>query len=123
MSRTIRRGKPSRNYHKYIGLGVITHENKRWFSSWSPPSYNGTLYWKDDENDTKTYEEYVAINIRQYHMDYRPYNKCPNWVHHMDIQYHRRQSKRAVYEAIRTGEFDVNLPTMGRVGKRIWEWW
>lgn len=126
MSRTHRRGKASRNYHKYIGLGVIREEKRRthiwfsipggWYSGLSP-----VPEWQDD--GYASYEEYTELKIRQYHMDYRPRSKFPGHVNRMDIEYHRRQCKRAIYEASLTDEFDVMLPTMEKRGQRIWDWW
>lgn len=122
MSRTNRRGKPSRNFHKYIGLGIIDHEERQWYCRWGIPEYQGMLYWKD-ANDPTTYEQYAEKKIRQYHMDYRHRHKFPGYVNRMDIEYHRRQCKRAIYETLRDGEFDVVLPLMGKVGQHIWYWW
>lgn len=123
MSRTIRRGKPSRNFHKYIGLGIIDHENRRWYHKHALGAQQGHLYWKDGVDDPTTYEEYTNLKIRRYHMDFRPWNKCPNEVHRMDIQLQKRRIKALVNDAIRTGDYDVVLPPMGSIGHRIWEWW
>lgn len=123
MSRTTRRGKPSRNFHKYISLGVIDHENRRWYAYWAMPEHQGHLYWKDGAFDTTTYEEYTEKKIRNYHMDYLATRKAPGHVNRMDIEYHRRQCKRAIFETLRSGEFDVMLPVMEKRGQRIWDWW
>ncbi len=123
MSKTYRRGKPSRNFHKYIGLGIIHHENRRWFNQWALSQYQGHLYWKDGHDDPTTYDQYTSLKIRHYHMDYRPWFKSPGWVNRMDIEYNRRQAKRSIYEAIRDQDFDVIVPKMGKVGQRIWDWY
>lgn len=124
MSRTLRRGKPSRNYHKYIGLGVIYHEYRKFHHYWSLPEHQGHLYWKDGEFDATTYDEYAEKEIREYHKDYRFRNiKFPGWVNRMDIEHHRRQCKRVIYEGLRDGDFDVIIPTMRQDGQRIWDWW
>lgn len=126
MSRTTRRGKPSRNFHKYIGLGVIRQENRRVHVCHSIPGGWHTDLSDDPEwfeDGYKSYDEYAEEKIRHYHMDYRRWTKFPGHVNRLDIEYHRRQCKRALYEAMRYGEFDVILPTMGKVGQRIWDWW
>lgn len=123
MSRTIRRGKPSRNFHKYIGLGVITHEKRRWYSYWSMPEHQGHLYWMNGANDTTTYEEYAAFAIRRYHMDFRLRDKCPGFMHRVDTLHQKRQHKAALGKAMRSGDFDVVLEPYVNGAKRMWEWW
>lgn len=123
MSRTIRRGKPTRQFHKYIGLGVISNENRRWFSYWGMPEHQGHLYWKDGANDTTTYEEYAAKEIREYHMDYRLRSKCPGMYHRVDTLRQKREHKAALSKAMRSGDFDVVLEPYVNMAERIWDWW
>ncbi|MNC13985.1 hypothetical protein D3C76_212410 [compost metagenome] len=125
MSRTIRRGKPSRDYVKYISIGTICHQNKmfhgsRWLSRKPPVAY---LYWKDDENDTTTYEQYAALRIRRYHMDFRPRSKCPGDWYREDTLRQKRQHKAALSKALQTGDFDVVLEPHVNEAQRMWEWW
>lgn len=123
MSKTTRRGKPSRQFHKYIGLGVICHENRKWYSYWSMPHHQGHLYWKDGADDQTTYEEYAALEIRKYHMDYRPRTKCPGYYHRVDTLRQKRQHKAALGQAMRSGDFDVVLEPYTNEAKRMWEWY
>lgn len=123
MSRTTRRGKPSRQFHKYIGLGIIKPENYRWFSYWAMPEHQGHLYWKDGADDPTTYEEYTALEIRKYHMDYRPRDKCPGYYHRVDTLRQKRQHKAALGQAMRSGDFDVVLESYTNEAKRMWEWY
>lgn len=123
MSRTTRRGKPTRNFHKYIGKGVICNENRRWFSYWAIPEHQGHLYWKNGANDTTTYEEYVALEIRRYHMDYRLRDKCPGFMHREDTLKQKRQHKASLSKALHSGDFDVVLEPYVNGAKRMWEWW
>lgn len=126
MSRTIRRGNPNRNYHKYIGLGVLRAENERLHICYSYPGgwHNEILdqpYWMDD--DFKEYDAYAEFNIREYHMDYRPRDKCPGFMHRVDTLKQKRQHKAALDNAMRSGDFDVVLEPYVNEAKRMWEWW
>jgi len=109
MSRTTRRGKPSRNFHKYIGLGIIWGENRRIHICHSYPGgwYNDISdepLWKEEEFET--YDDYAAFEIRKYHMDYRPWNKTPGWCHRVEVQRQKRLHKATLHHAIRNGSED-----------------
>lgn len=106
MSRTTRRGKPSRQFRKYINLDVIYHENRNYHSRWGIGEFNGLLLWKDDRDDQKTYEEYAALKIRKYHMDFRPWNKTPGYCHRIEVERQTRLHKAALHHAIRNGTED-----------------
>ena len=105
MSRTIRRGKPSRNLHKYISMGKLYHEN-RVCHGWRWNKIEPILYWKDDYDDMTTYEQYASLKIREYHMDYRPYNKTPSFCFRVEVQRQKRRHQDALHHAIRNGRED-----------------
>lgn len=110
MSRTTRRGKPSRQFHKYIGLGVIRGEyDCVWLSICEGYRFysGGTSeIWKNGNDDPTTYEEYTAEKIRQYHSDYRPWHKTPGYCHRIEVQRQTRLHKAALHHAIRNGSED-----------------
>jgi len=126
MSRTTRRGKPSRQFHKYISLGIIWGENRRIHICHSYPGgwhndISDEPLWKEEEFDT--YDDYAEFKIRKYHMDYRPWTKCPGYYHRMDTMKQKRLHKAALGQAMRTGDFDVVLGPYTNEAKRMWEWW
>lgn len=123
MSRTTRRGKPSRSFHMYIGLGIIKPEKHRWWHWRALAEHQGHLYWKNGADDPTTYEQYAALKIRRYHMDFRPRDKCPGFMHREDTLKQKRQHKASLSKAMRSGDFDVVLEPYVNEAKRMWEWW
>lgn len=112
MSRTIRRGNPNRNFHKYIGLGVIRGElDCVWLSICEGYRFYTGGYtipvWKD--HDDHTYDQYTDQKIREYHMDYRPWHKTPGFCHRIEVQRQKRLHKAALHHAIRNGSEDAMI--------------
>lgn len=126
MSRTTRRGKPTRQFHRYIGLGVLKAENKRDHICLSYPGgwymdISDDPFWKEDGYES--YDSYAEYKIREYHKDYRPRSKCPGSYHRVDTLRQKRQHKAALGQAMRSGDFDVVLEPYVNEAKRMWEWW
>lgn len=121
MSNTIRRGIPSRNYRKYISLGIIHHENGMWMSRWT--RYMAGFIWLESAEDKSTYDQYAEAKIRQYHMDYRPKSKCPGFCHRVDTLRQKRQHKAALFQAMRSGDFEVVLEPYVNEATRMWDWY
>lgn len=126
MSRTIRRGKPSRNFHKYIGLGLLRCENERTHLCISYPGgwHNEIVnepYWMDDK--FTEYDAYAEFNIREYHMDYRRWTKCPGMYHREDTMRQKRKHKIEMYRASRTEDYDVILSPRVNEAERMWDWY
>ncbi|UOL48736.1 hypothetical protein [Pseudomonas phage Astolliot] len=125
MSRTIRRGKRTRNFHKYIGIGLIWGENRRTHISVSYPGgrYNDISdepLWKDREYES--YEDYVAYEIRKYHMDRKHWSKTPSWCFRVEVQKQKRAHKAALHYALATGrEDELILVRNGQDAE--WMWW
>lgn len=105
MSRTLRRGKPTRNLHHYLNLHIIWGEYYRYCLSYP--------LWKDGENDPRPYEQYVATEIRHYHQD-KPKRGLPRYVRQLDVGRQTRQHKRLIHRAICAGDYDVALTRMGQ---------
>lgn len=122
MSRTIRRGKPSRNLKHYIKLGVIRHEN-RTIQYGMGYSLNGLPEWKDDLGDTRTYDQYFDSVVRQYHADWKYGWGAPCYVRAIDVAHQTRKHKLAIHNAMMTGDFDVVLEKMSKAAVRVWEWY
>ena len=118
MSRTIRRGKPSRNLKKYIKLHIICPENKTYrLGQWCP--YNGLSYWKDDWDDQTTYKEYVEAAIRNYHKD-KPVYGCPGWLKRIDVKNQSRKHRDAIRNAWKTGDWDIVLVKLDKAQEWMW---
>lgn len=120
MARTYRRGKPSRNIKHYIKHGVVHHENREIRSMYCG-SYNGLQYWKEDWNDTRTYEEYFAEKVRIYHSELSYERGIPRYVRDFDVSDQTRKHKAAIKKAMHTGDFDVVLCPM--LKRASWFWW
>lgn len=120
MSRTIRRGNPTRNIHKYIGLDVLTEE-KYCYVHWRA-GVSDMPYWKDDENDQRTYEEYCADKIRHYHSEkyWKCYTGLPRYVRCLDRNKQKRRHKQAIHNAVRSGDYDVVLESMRHDAEWMW---
>lgn len=124
MSRTIRRGKPSRDYHKYIGLGTIRHENERTHVCVSYPGgwhheISVEPRWTGDGH--LTYEDYAKENIRNYHMDFKPWHKTPSFCFRVEVQRQKRRHREALHHALRNGREDELF--MERVRQDMqWMW-
>jgi hypothetical protein len=124
MSRTIRRGKPTRNIHKYIGLGIIREEHDN-YTYWTSLGWLdlGYPYWKDDINDQRTYDEYCRDEILDYHRDKKKW-RChglPRCVRKEDVDKQKREHKRAIHNAVRSGDYDVVLRTL--VKDAAWDYY
>ena len=118
MSRTFRRGKPSRNFAYYMRLGVIDHENQSYcFKN------DGvfTPYWYDGKG--KTYAEYVAETIRVFHTDYRTYrfNSVPRDYRRRDRDIQKVKHFQAIRKALSTGDFDLCLTEQKKFN--TWDYW
>jgi hypothetical protein len=110
MSRTIRRGKPSRNFARYNRIGVIDHENQGYFSHWTGEF---GLTWC--EGDGKTYDQYAMEEIRLFHADYRNwYSSVPRVYRKGDIAAQKAQHLQAIRVALSTGDYDVCLTAMSK---------
>lgn len=122
MARTIRRGKPSRNKHKYIKLGVIRHEN-RTIQYWAGYRLNGLPEWKDDLDDPRTYDEYFDEKVRLYHAEWGYHRGIPCYVRAVDVARQTRMHKAAITKGLKTGDFDIVLERMDKAEVRVWAWY
>jgi hypothetical protein len=119
MSRTLRRGKPSRDRHHYQKLGVIWGPNEVMHAWWRTPS-EAVPYWIDDADNPGTYSEYVTRNVREHHQDKR---RCgtPRYVRHLDIRIQTREHRHAIHSGLRTGDFDITLTRLAK--RNSWNYW
>lgn len=106
MSKTIRRGKPSRNYSRYTKLGVIHHEHDGFISCYDK-SY--ISLW--EQFDGQSYGDYLEATIRDYHRDGRQgqFSGVPREVRRTDVQAQKLKHQRAIRRAIQIDDFDVVL--------------
>jgi hypothetical protein len=109
MSRTIRRGKPSRNFARYNRIGVIDHENRGYFSY---RTAEFRLNWC--EGDGKSYDEYASEEIRVFHADFhsRRYGNVPRVYRKLDNDAQKAKHLQALRVAISTGDYDVCLSAL-----------
>lgn len=123
MSRTIRRGKASRNIRKYMDLHVIVGENRVYGYY---PAYNWfdvKLAWKDGADDTRTYDEYCRDEIRFYHSEMywiTSTKGLPRYVRCLDRNKQKRRHKQAIHNAVRSGDYDVVLEAMRHDAEWMW---
>lgn len=112
MARTLRRGKPSRNLRHYLQLGTI----------WAEKTCSGLgfCYWRDSLDDPKTYQEYVAEEIKRYHQDKRSQG-LPRYVRKLDVNRQRREHEQLIHRAVRTGDYDVALTALAE--RASWAYW
>lgn len=118
MSKTIRRGNPSRNYSRYTLLGVIHHENDGIVSC-----YDGRFISMWQDFDSQEYEAYVAKAIRDYHRDVhsRRFRSVPKRARKPDIDNQTAKHKQAIRSAMSTGDFDVVLVSLRK--ESSWNYW
>lgn len=118
MSRTIRRGKPSRNFARYTRMGVIDHENRAYFSYRA-----GDFQFTWCEGDGKSYAEYAAEEIRVFHSDYRSYrySNVPRAWRKGDNDAQKAKHLQAIRVAVSTGDFDVCLTALKKF--YAWNYW
>lgn len=111
MSRTNRRGQRSRNAQRYQDLGVIWPDRAGFQSRWTGEFIP---YWVERDNDTFTYEQYVADEIRKYHQDKR---QCgiARYARKADLAIQTRAHKRSVRLAVKTGDYDVVLAGLSKM--------
>ncbi|WP_274644933.1 hypothetical protein [Pseudomonas serbica] len=109
MSRTIRRGKPSRNFARYNRIGVIDHENRVYFSYRA-----GDFQQTWCEGDGKSYEEYAAREIRWFHSDFRSrrFSNVPRACRKADNDAQKAKHLQAIRVALSTGDYDVCLSVL-----------
>lgn len=105
MSRTTRRGRASRNVQHYLNASVIWSKTQG-FNSF----YDGEfiVYWKDSEADSRSYDQYVADEIRKHHQDKRQHG-IERRIRKADRDVQTRAHKRAIRIAVQTGDYDVVL--------------
>lgn len=101
MSRTLRRGKPSRDLKHYQNLGAIRSE---YFGA-----YHG--FWKEGLNDHRSYIQYATDAIRRYHSRNRQ-SGLPRYVREIDVSRQRREHRQLIHKAMRSADFDVALTTL-----------
>ena len=118
MSRTTRRGKPSRNFARYMRIGVIHHQNRSYFSQ-----RLGDFEPIWCEGDGKTYAEYATETIRRYHTDCDSYwhGNVPRAWRKADNDAQKAQHLQAIRVAISTGDFDVCLSALDKFYG--WNYW
>jgi len=114
MSRTIRRGKPSRNFARYLKLGVIRHENAGFFY----PDGKFAYSWED--RNVKSYDQYLRKTIREFHGDYYSYcfSGVPRKARKLDTNAQKAKHLQAIRVAVSTGDFDVCLVRL----KKFYSW-
>lgn len=112
MARTLRRGTPSRNLRHYLQLGEIWHEARL--------SGGGYSFWKVTWDDSKSYAEYVAGEVRRYHQDKRS-RGLPRIIRKIDVNRQRREHEHLIHQALRSGDFDVALSALGKHAS--WAYW
>lgn len=113
MSRTIRRGRPSRNLHHYKSICVLKSEHSRIFFYYGGSS----LYWEFDSRGlTKDfkYSDYVQMNIRNYHRDKSNFGNC-RYARIADVKNQSRAHKRAIMRAMKSGDFDISLDALSKI--------
>jgi hypothetical protein len=105
MSRTTRRGRCSRNIQHYLNASVIWSKTQGFHSL-----YDGEfiVYWKDSREDQRSYDQYVADEIRKYHQDKRQHG-IERRIRKADRDIQTRAHKRAIRNAVKTGDYDVVL--------------
>lgn len=112
MSRTYRRGRPSRDLQFYRNRDVIWDER-----------FTYTLpypIWMDGEDDPRTYAQYVEEAVRRYHQE----KLClglPRSVRRQDVGRQQREHARLIHIAVRTGDYDVALTKMAQAA--AWHYW
>lgn len=120
MARTYRRGKPSRNLKYYIKRGIVSHENKTILYSYCYSLY-GMQSWKDNWEDTRTYQEYFDENVRIYHSETSYVKGVPRKIRTQDLRNQKRTHKLAIKKAFVTGDFDVVLCKLDK--RIVWFDW
>lgn len=104
MSRTTRRGRASRNIQHYLNVSVI------WAKTEGFHRFNGDflVYWKDSVEDPRSYEQYVADEVRKHHQDKHQLGIARR-IRKADRDIQTRAHKRAIRIAVKSGDYDVVL--------------
>jgi hypothetical protein len=113
MSRTLRLGKPSRNYHYYLKMSVI----------WGPAEvspYNGEPYWIEDRNNPGSYNDYVRREVRKHHRDKGGRN-VPNFCRKLDVKIQAREHRLAIHNGLRSADLDICLNRLQM--RNSYNWW
>lgn len=118
MSKTFRRGKPSRNRSLYTKLGVIYPEMSGFISR-----YDGRFVssWQDFEG--QSYESYVSKAVCRHHRDHRSrsFSSVPRYARKLDVDNQTAKHKQAIRSAMSSGDFDVVLVALRK--DHSWNWW
>lgn len=101
MSRTIRRGKPTKDLNFYYKNHIFDAENRV-----SP--YNGEAYWT--WRFEGTYDEYVAEERSAYHSDKHRFGSgIPWWFRNTYERKLRQRHRQEIHHGLNTEDQDIGL--------------